>query len=79
MQLFDVAFGRNLLQEIPKIANTPILVVAAKDLWPTYSKNFDGSDFVLYTPDSLEIVDLEAKIKNLPSFNSVVGFGGGVL
>lgn len=78
MQLFDVAFGRNLLQEIPKIANTPILVVAAKDLWPTYSKNFDGSDFVLYTPDSLEIADLEAKIKNLPSFNSVVGFGGGV-
>jgi glycerol dehydrogenase-like iron-containing ADH family enzyme len=78
MQLFDVAFGRNLLREIPQIVNSPYLIVAAKDLWPSYEENFEGSAYTLYTPESLEIEDLEKSITELPEFKSVVGFGGGV-
>jgi glycerol dehydrogenase-like iron-containing ADH family enzyme len=78
MQLFDVAFGRELLTEIPKIVNAPFLIVSAKDLWPRFSSTFEGTDSVVHLVDSLEIDDLERTLAGLPKVEAVVGIGGGM-
>jgi glycerol dehydrogenase-like iron-containing ADH family enzyme len=78
MQLFDVAYGRELIAELPKIVNPPFLVVSARDLWPILSKHFQGTDSHVHLVESLEIDDLERLLTELPSVKAVVGIGGGV-
>ena len=78
MQLFDVAFGRELVAELPKIVNPPFLVVVNADLWPRFSHHFDGADAHVHLVDSLEISDLEQSLRDLPDVRAVIGIGGGV-
>jgi glycerol-1-phosphate dehydrogenase [NAD(P)+] len=78
MKLFDVAYGRELVAEIPKILNPPFLVVSAKDLWPKFSQHFEGTDAVVHLVESLEIDDLERVLGDLPQVKAAVGIGGGV-
>jgi glycerol dehydrogenase-like iron-containing ADH family enzyme len=78
MLLFDVAYGRKLVAEIPKIVNPPFLVVSVADLWPSFSNQFDGADIHLHVVDSLEIDDIERTLADLPQVKAVVGIGGGV-
>lgn len=78
MQLFDVAYGRELLPEIPKIVNAPFLIVSAKDLWPKFEATFADADCHVYLVESLEIVDLERHLTELPHIKAIVGIGGGV-
>ena len=78
MQLFDVAYGRELVPELPKIVNPPFLVVSARDLWPKFSEHFAGTDSHVHLVESLEIDDLERILAELPSVKAVVGIGGGV-
>jgi glycerol-1-phosphate dehydrogenase [NAD(P)+] len=78
MQLFDVAYGRELVAEIPKIVNPPFLVVSNRDLWPTFAPQFKGSDAHVHLVDSLEIDELERTLASLPELKTVVGIGGGM-
>lgn len=78
MQLFDVAYGRELVAELPHIVNPPFLVVVNADLWPRFAPSFEGTDAVVHLVDSLEIVDLEATLAELADVKAVIGIGGGV-
>ena len=78
MQLFNVAYGRDLYQELPKIINPPFLVVSNKDLWPKFSHHFDSKETFVHIVDSLEIKDLEKTLEELPKVKAIVGIGGGV-
>lgn len=78
MQLFDIAYGRDLLPEIPKIVNAPFLVVSVGDLWPNLLSHFSGAEYFLHLVSSLEIVDLEKTLAELPEVKAIVGIGGGV-
>ncbi len=51
MQLFDVAYGRELYAELPKIINPPFLVVSNKDLWPKFSHHFDSKETFVHLVD----------------------------
>jgi glycerol-1-phosphate dehydrogenase [NAD(P)+] len=78
MQLFDVAYGRELVAELPKIVNPPFLVASAPDLWPRFAKHFEGTDCHIHLVESLEIDDLERILGELPHVKAVIGIGGGV-
>ena len=78
MQLFNVAYGRDLYQELPKIINPPFLVVTNKDLWPKFSHHFDSKETFVHIVNSLEIKDLEKTLEELPKVKAIVGIGGGV-
>jgi glycerol dehydrogenase-like iron-containing ADH family enzyme len=78
MQLFDVAYGRELVAELPKIVNPPFLIVSAKDLWPKFFEHFDCTDSHVHLVESLEIDDLERILRELPDVKAVIGIGGGV-
>lgn len=76
-QQFDVVFGRNLIEELKTYVHRPYLVVTMEDLWPRFSDQFDdgliGPHFVR-TLETSELAEMEA---GLPSFESVIGLGGG--
>jgi glycerol dehydrogenase-like iron-containing ADH family enzyme len=78
MQLANVAYGRELLQEFPKILNPRFLIVVPEDLWPKMSQHFEGADCSVYHPKSLEIKDLERDLAELPPYSTILGIGGGV-
>jgi glycerol-1-phosphate dehydrogenase [NAD(P)+] len=78
MQLANVAYGRELLQEFPKILNPRFLIVVPEDLWPKMSQHFEGADCSVYHPKSLEINDLERDLAELPPYSTILGIGGGV-
>lgn len=78
MQLFNVSYGRELYAELPKIVNSPFLVVTNKDLWPKFSHHFDMSETVLHLVESLEIEQLEKTLQQIPKIKAVIGIGGGV-
>jgi glycerol-1-phosphate dehydrogenase [NAD(P)+] len=75
---FNVAYGRELIAELPKIVNPPFLVVVPEDLWDNFKSHFDGAECHTYFPHSLEIADLERDLLKLPHVASVIGIGGGV-
>jgi glycerol-1-phosphate dehydrogenase [NAD(P)+] len=78
MQLFDVAYGRELVPELAKIVNPPFLIVSARDLWPMFSGHFEGTHSHVHLVESLEIDDLERSLAELPAVKAVIGIGGGV-
>lgn len=78
MNQFNVAYGRELIAELPKIVNAPFLIVTPQDLWENFKVNFEGVDCEVYFPHSLEIADLEKDLKSLPHVVAVIGIGGGV-
>lgn len=78
MQLFDVAFGRELVAELPKMVNPPFLVVTNADLWPRFEHHFAGADVRVHLVSSLEIDHLEEVLAGLPEIKAVIGIGGGV-
>src|SRR5258705_9216002 len=78
MQLFDAAYGRELVAELPKIVNPPFLVVAARDLWPRFAAHFEATESHVHLVESLEIDDLERILGELPQIKAVIGIGGGV-
>ena len=73
MQLFNVAYGRDLYQELPKIINPPFLVVSNKDLWPKFSHHFDSKETFVHIVDSLEIKDLEKMMEWIGSCDLLIG------
>lgn len=78
MQLFNVAFGRELVAQLPEIVNPPFLVVCARDLWPMFSSHFEGTDSHVHLVESLEIEHLEHVLTELPQVKAIIGIGGGV-
>jgi glycerol-1-phosphate dehydrogenase [NAD(P)+] len=74
---FTTIFGRNLIAELPNIANYPFLVVTMPDLWDLFCSYFDGTPHGLYLVHTIDGNDLEHNLMRLPMYRSVVGLGGG--
>ncbi|RJL23178.1 iron-containing alcohol dehydrogenase [Bailinhaonella thermotolerans] len=73
-----MAYGRNLVAELPAILNRPYLVVTMADLWPRFAPQLSDGLAAVHLVDSLEIEDLERLPGTLPRFETIVGLGGGM-
>ncbi len=76
-ELFHTVYGRGLVPELKTFVQRPYLVVTMEDLWPRFGGEFDeglaGPLFVR----TLERVELDRIVRQLPACESVVGLGGG--
>lgn len=74
---FQTVFGRELIGELRHFAHRPYLVVTMDDLWPGF-EHLLGPDLAgVYFAGTLEVDELEAEVRQLPAFASVIGLGGG--
>jgi glycerol dehydrogenase-like iron-containing ADH family enzyme len=78
IQLFNVVYGRDLVSKLRESLSEPYLVVSMADLWPRFERAFTHSRHHVHLVDSLEVRDLEALVRDLPSVEVVVGLGGGM-
>src|ERR1039458_5246187 len=78
IQLFNVVYGRDLVSKLRESLSEPYLVVSMAALWPRFERAFTHSRHHVHLVDSLEVRDLEALVRDLPSVEVVVGLGGGM-
>ena len=78
IQLFNVVYGRDLLPNLRDSLSEPYLVVTMADLWPQFERVFAHSRRHVHLVDSLEVRDLDALTRDIPSVEVVVGLGGGM-
>ncbi len=76
-ELFQTVFGRGLVPELKTFVNQPYLVVTMDDLWPRFADAFDDQLVGPLFVSSLERVELDRIVGELPHCESVIGLGGG--
>ncbi len=74
---FPTVFGRGLYDEFRNFVHPPFLVVTMEDLWPLFSRHFEGADCRVYFTQSIEQAHLDHDAEALTDINAVIGFGGG--
>lgn len=74
---FPTVFGRNLIGELPNIANPPFAVATMAELWPMFEEKFAGADCRPLMIDSVKVEDLE-KLAAETDVRAVIGLGGGM-
>ena len=74
---FPTVFGRELYSEFKHFVNPPFLIVTMADLWPLFSHQFEGADYEVYYPDSIEQRDLDRDAAQLADIRAIIGLGGG--
>ena len=75
-KLFNTIYGRGLVAELKNIVQRPYLVVTMEDLWETFKDNFD-EDAIVHFVKTLEYDEIIKEIDELPTFEAVIGLGGG--
>jgi glycerol-1-phosphate dehydrogenase [NAD(P)+] len=73
---FPTVFGRDILSEAPNFVAAPYVVVTMEDLWPHLSKALPEGTHC-YFVKSMERAALEADLKQVSGYASIVGLGGG--
>jgi glycerol dehydrogenase-like iron-containing ADH family enzyme len=74
---FPTVFGRGLFDEFRHFVNPPFLIVTMADLWPLFSRHFDGADYQLYLTQSIEQADLNRDAAGFSEVRAILGLGGG--
>jgi glycerol-1-phosphate dehydrogenase [NAD(P)+] len=75
---FPTVYGRELVAELPNIADPPYLLVTMDDLWPMFAERLDGPGLAgVHLVRTLDVDELEQLLDGLPVCASVVGLGGG--
>jgi glycerol dehydrogenase-like iron-containing ADH family enzyme len=75
---FQTVFGRNLVGELKNFVHRPFLLVTMEDMWPKFEPLLEGADYIRYFVHSVDEEVLNADLARLPSFEAVVGLGGGM-
>lgn len=74
---FPTVLGRNLIAELPAFVHGPFLLVTMDDLGPVYETVLAGAEMTVYPVRSITEMDLRRDLETIPSFEAVVGLGGG--
>jgi glycerol dehydrogenase-like iron-containing ADH family enzyme len=76
-ELFQTVYGRGLIPELKTFVNRPYLVVTMDDLWPRFADDFDDGLAGPLLVRTLDRADLDRIVAELPTFESIIGLGGG--
>lgn len=74
---FTTIYGRNLVAELGAFVHRPFLVVTMEELWGRFAPLLPADALEVRFATSMDVLHLDAMVRDLPPVEAVVGIGGG--